>query len=114
VAATGQIQLTVVTDFVIRGLSPALIPSRPVQPWVDMAPAVVVKEVDDHRRQARVIFGGLVLTARLSGRQVMINGHALSPPLSFMAAVPVGPEPRSLAGGRLERLETAITVTECD
>jgi hypothetical protein len=32
----------------------------------------------------------------------MINGHALSPPLSFMAAVPVGPEPRSIAGGRLE------------
>ncbi len=44
----------------------------------------------------------------------MINGHALSPPLSFMAAVPVGPEPRSIAGGRLELLETATTVTECD
>ena len=44
----------------------------------------------------------------------MINGHALPPPLSFMAAVPVGPEPRSLAGGRLELLETATTVTECD
>jgi hypothetical protein len=44
----------------------------------------------------------------------MMNGHALSPPLSFMAAVPVGPEPRSIAGGRLELLETAITVTECD
>ncbi len=42
----------------------------------------------------------------------MMNGHALSPPLSFMAAVPVGPEPRSLAGGRLELLETATTVTE--
>jgi hypothetical protein len=56
----------------------------------------------------------LVLTARLSGHQVMINGHALPPPLSFMAAVPVGPEPRSLAGGRLELLETATTVTECD
>jgi len=26
----------------------------------------------------------------------MINGYALSPPLSFMAAVPVGPEPRSI------------------
>jgi hypothetical protein len=38
-----------------------------------------------------------VLTARLSGHQVMINGHALSPPLSFMAAVPVGPEPQSIA-----------------
>jgi hypothetical protein len=44
----------------------------------------------------------------------MINGHALSPPLSFMVAVPVGPEPRSIAGGRLELLETATTVTECD
>ena len=37
----------------------------------------------------------VLLTARLSGHQVMINGHALSPPLSFMAAVPVGLEPRS-------------------
>ena len=44
----------------------------------------------------------------------MMNGHALSPPLSFMAAVPAGPERRSIAGGRLELLETAITVTECD
>ena len=32
-----------------------------------------------------------MLTARLSGHQVMINGHALSPPLSFVAAIPVGP-----------------------
>src|SRR5713101_1498398 len=32
-----------------------------------------------------------LLTARLSGHQVMINGHALSPPLSFVAAIPVGP-----------------------
>jgi hypothetical protein len=44
----------------------------------------------------------------------MINGHALSPPVSFMAAVPVGLEPRSIGGGRLELLETATTVTECD
>jgi hypothetical protein len=44
----------------------------------------------------------------------MINGHALSPPLSFMAAVTVGPEPRSIAGSRLELLATATTVTECD
>jgi len=47
----------------------------------------------------------------------MINGHALSPLLSFMGVVPVGPdrqEPRSIAGGRLELLETATTVTECD
>jgi len=44
----------------------------------------------------------------------MINGHAISPPLSFMAAVPVGPEPRSIAGGRLDLLEAATTVTECD
>jgi hypothetical protein len=44
----------------------------------------------------------------------MINGHALSPPLSVMTAVPYRPEPRSIAGGRLELLETATTVTECD
>ena len=44
----------------------------------------------------------------------MINGHALSPPLSFMAAVPVGPEAAVHSGGRLELLETATTVTECD
>ena len=44
----------------------------------------------------------------------MINGHALSPPLSLTAAVPVGPEPRSIAGSHLKLLETATTVTECD
>jgi hypothetical protein len=44
----------------------------------------------------------------------MINGHALSPPLSFTAAVPAGPEPLSIAAGRLELLEAATTVTECD
>jgi hypothetical protein len=44
----------------------------------------------------------------------MINGHALSPPLSFMPAVSADPEPRSIAGGRLELLEAATTVTECD
>src|SRR6266700_2838570 len=55
-----------------------------------------------------------VLTARLYGHQVMINGHALSPPLSCTAAVPAGPEPLSIAGSRLELLEAATTVTECD
>ena len=44
----------------------------------------------------------------------MINGHALSPPLSFMDAVPVGPQPRSIASGRPELLKTATMVTECD
>jgi hypothetical protein len=44
----------------------------------------------------------------------MINGRALSSPLSFMAAVPAGPEPRSIAGGRLDLLEATTTVTECD
>jgi len=44
----------------------------------------------------------------------MINGHALSPPLSYAAAVAAGPEPLSIAGGRLELLEAATTVTECD
>jgi len=38
-----------------------------------------------------VLLAALVLlTARLSGHQVMINGHALSLPLSFAAAIPVG------------------------
>src|SRR6266851_3064410 len=32
----------------------------------------------------------MVLAARLSGRHVMINGNALSPPFSFGAAFPVG------------------------
>jgi hypothetical protein len=36
-----------------------------------------------------------VLTARLSGHRVMINGNALVPPLSCVAAIPVGAEPRS-------------------
>jgi len=44
----------------------------------------------------------------------MINGHALSPPPSFTAAVPAGLGPRLIAGGCLELLETATTVTECD
>jgi hypothetical protein len=44
----------------------------------------------------------------------MINGHAFPPPLSFMAAVPVGRSRDTIAGGRLELLETATTVRECD
>ena len=37
-----------------------------------------------------------MLTARLSGQQVMINGNALYPPSpSFAAAIVAGPEPRS-------------------
>jgi hypothetical protein len=35
------------------------------------------------------------LTARLSGHRVMINGNALLPPLSSVAVIPVGAEPRS-------------------
>ena len=74
-----------------------------------------------------------VLTARLSGDQIMINGHALSPQLSVVAAIPADPEPRSseppeartndlddrrslispLAAVRICP-ETATTVTECD
>ena len=60
----------------------------------------VLRRVDKHRSvrsNAQDRSRTTVLTARLSGHQVMINGHALSPPLSFMAAVPVGPEPRSIA-----------------
>jgi hypothetical protein len=38
---------------------------------------------------------GRVLTAPLSGHRVMINGNALLPPLSSVAVIPVGAEPRS-------------------
>ena len=64
-----------------------------------------------------------LLTARLSGHQVMINGHALSPPLSFVAAIPAGPEPRSRWSACSEArtnnpdgrrsFDEATTVTEC-
>ena len=37
----------------------------------------------------------MLLTARLSGHQIMINGHALFPPLSVVATLPADPEPRS-------------------
>jgi hypothetical protein len=56
-------------------------------------------------RGGRVEFGPssrLVLTARLSGHQIMINGHALSPPLSVVATIPVDPEPRSGWSARSE------------
>jgi hypothetical protein len=39
----------------------------------------------------------LLLAARLSGHQVMINGSALCPPLSFVAAFPVGASRTSVA-----------------
>ena len=51
-----------------------------------------------------------VLTARLSGHRIMINGHTLSPPLSFVAAIPVGPEPRSRWSTRSEVRTTDWTV----
>jgi hypothetical protein len=51
-----------------------------------------------------------VLMARLSGHRIMINGHALSPPLSFVAAIPVGPEPRSRWSTRSEARTTDWTV----
>jgi hypothetical protein len=71
---------------------------------------------------------GALLTAPLSGHQVMINGH---PPChrspSFVAVIPVGPEPRSRwnardeaetndldVGGQKNCLETAPAITECD
>jgi hypothetical protein len=46
----------------------------------------------------------------------MINGHALSPSLSFMVygCGPCRPGAAVHRGGRLELLETATTVTECD
>lgn len=43
-----------------------------------------------------------VLTARLSGYQVVINGHALFPPLSVVATIPADPEPRSGWSARSE------------
>ena len=51
-----------------------------------------------------------VLTARLSGHRIMINGHTLSPPLSFVAAIPVGPEPRSRWSTRSEARTADWTV----
>ncbi len=38
---------------------------------------------------SRDVMPQVLLTARLSVRQVMINGNALSPPPSFVAAIPV-------------------------
>ena len=49
-----------------------------------------------------VVSPGRLLTARLSGHQVMIDGHALSPPLSFVAAIPADPESRSKVSARSE------------
>lgn len=51
--------------------------------------------------QERARGHGLLLTARLSGHQVMINGHVLFPPL-LAAAIPVGSEPRSRWSARSE------------
>jgi len=47
-----------------------------------------------------VVSPGRLLTARLSGHQVMIDGHALSPPLSVVAAIPADPESRSKVSAR--------------
>ena len=44
----------------------------------------------------------MLLTARLSGHQIMINGHALFPPLSVVATIPADPEPRSGWSARSE------------
>jgi hypothetical protein len=44
----------------------------------------------------------------------MINGHALSPPLSLYGCGPCRPGAAVYRGGRLELLETETTVTECD
>jgi hypothetical protein len=43
----------------------------------------------DRRDQLKVTHHSKQAPARLSVRQVMINGNALSPPLSFVAAIPV-------------------------
>ncbi len=52
----------------------------------------------------------LVLAARLSGQQIVINGHALSPPLSVVAAIPADPEPRSRCTARRKQGRTTWTV----
>jgi hypothetical protein len=44
----------------------------------------------------------------------MISGHALSPPLSFVAAVPAARSRSPSLGGGLDLLEAVTTVTECD
>jgi hypothetical protein len=46
------------------------------------------------------------LTVRLLTRHVMINGTALSPPLSFVAANPVGKEQRSRQRATSKRART--------
>ena len=95
---------------------------------VDRADGTRVPELELHRLR-------LLLTARLSGYQFMINGHALFSPLSVVAKNPANPEPRSGCSARSEARtndldhrrslilpagsiascqETATTVTECD
>jgi hypothetical protein len=48
----------------------------------ESGPPIIVDQLEFH-------FDNALLTVRLSGHEVMINGNALSPPLSFVAAIPV-------------------------
>src|ERR1022692_4287885 len=81
------------------GLVPAS-PPGPVQSVGDAVQGLVEQAVqpldlrDGERDQAGIIGWLLVLTARLSGHQVVINGNALCPvPFSpSWAAMPVGAE----------------------
>ncbi len=52
----------------------------------------------------------VLLTACLSGHRIMINGHALSPPLSVVAAITADPEPRSSGAPAAERGRTTWTI----
>jgi hypothetical protein len=53
---------------------------------------------------------GALLTARLSGHQIMINGHALLPPPSVVATIPADPELRS----GVERPKRSVWTNDLD
>ena len=57
--------------------------------------ATIANALVHHQQAAEVgdALTYLMLTAHLSGHQIMINGHAISPRLSVVAAIPADPEP---------------------
>ena len=58
---------------------------------------LITQAIHGQGRRCLALFT-LLLTVRLSGHQVMIDGHALSPPLSFVAAIPAWPGAAVQAG----------------
>lgn len=86
----------------VHGISDAALAGAPA--WAQVAPAFLAavqgrrivaynaftSQADCRERVCReqIPLGSVpgVLTARLSGHRIMINGHTLSPPLSFVAA----------------------------